>query len=60
VPPGVSFAYVDRRSGYSAEPGGSDVIMEAFRPGTEPGPAPVADTFGETSQDALTGTGGLY
>jgi penicillin-binding protein 1A len=34
--------------------------MEAFRPGTEPGPAPVADTFGETSQDALTGTGGLY
>ncbi|MGF6227388.1 penicillin-binding protein 1A [Inquilinus ginsengisoli] len=60
VPSGVSFAYVDRRSGYSAEPGGSDVIMEAFRPGTEPGPAPVADTFGETSQDALTGTGGLY
>ncbi|MGK9233861.1 PBP1A family penicillin-binding protein [Inquilinus limosus] len=60
VPPGVSFAYVDRRSGYAAESGGSDVIMEAFRPGTEPGPPPVADTFGETSQDALTGTGGLY
>jgi penicillin-binding protein 1A len=60
VPPGVSFAYVDRRNGYAAEPGGSDVIMEAFRPGTEPGPPPVTDTFGETSQDALTGTGGLY
>ncbi|MGK9165371.1 PBP1A family penicillin-binding protein [Inquilinus limosus] len=60
VPPGVSFAYVDRRNGYAAEPGGSDVILEAFRPGTEPGPPPVADTFGETSQDALTGTGGLY
>ena len=60
VPPGVSFVYVDRRNGYAAEPGGSDVILEAFRPGTEPGPPPVADTFGQTSQDALTGTGGLY
>jgi penicillin-binding protein 1A len=60
VPPGVSFAYVDRRNGYAAEAGGSDVILEAFRPGTEPGPPPVTDTFGETSQDALTGTGGLY
>ncbi|MGO4728758.1 MULTISPECIES: penicillin-binding protein 1A [unclassified Inquilinus] len=60
VPPGVSFAYVDRRSGYAAEGSGPDVIMEAFRPGTEPGPPPVVDTYGETSQDALTGTGGLY
>lgn len=60
VPSGVSFASVDRRTGYAAESGGSDVIMEAFRPGTEPGPPPVTDTYGQTSQDALTGTGGLY
>jgi penicillin-binding protein 1A len=61
VPPGVEFYPVDRRTGFAAVAGGGDdVIMEAFRPGTAPGVAPVADIFGQTQNEALSGTGGLY
>ncbi len=60
IPDGVSFAYVDRHSGYATSAGAADALLEAFRPGTEPGPPPVADTFGDTRNNALSGTGGLY
>ena len=36
IPPGMSFLHVGRTSGKPAGPGEADVILEAFKPGTEP------------------------
>ena len=38
IPPGMSFLRIDRASGKPAAPGGGDIILEAFKPGTEPRP----------------------
>ncbi len=35
-PPGIRFVRIDRETGMAARPGDSDVIEEAFKPGTEP------------------------
>ncbi len=60
IPPGTVMAWVDRETGYRASQGGSGAILEAFRPGFEPRSAPPATAFGETADNALNGTGGLY
>ena len=38
IPPGMSFLRVGRTSGRPAGPGEADIILEAFKPGTEPRP----------------------
>ncbi|MCY3753586.1 MAG: penicillin-binding protein 1A [Alphaproteobacteria bacterium] len=38
IPPGMSFVRVGRTSGKPAVPGEADIILEAFKPGTEPRP----------------------
>ena len=38
IPPGMSFLRIDRTTGKPAGPGGGDIILEAFKPGTEPRP----------------------
>jgi len=39
IPPGVRLVEIDARTGELPGPGTDDIIMEAFRPGTEPGVA---------------------
>jgi len=36
VPPGIELIPIDRRTGLRAQAGGDGVILEAFKPGTEP------------------------
>jgi penicillin-binding protein 1A len=44
VPPGIRLVRVNVATGLPASPGDKNVILEAFRPGTEPsGPGPVVD-----------------
>ena len=38
IPPGMSFLRIGRTSGKPAVPGEADIILEAFKPGTEPRP----------------------
>ncbi len=38
IPPGMSFVQVGRTTGKPAAPGEADIILEAFKPGTEPRP----------------------
>ena len=38
IPPGMSFVRVGRASGLPAAPGEADILLEAFKPGTEPRP----------------------
>jgi penicillin-binding protein 1A len=71
VPPGISLIPIDRRTGLRAQAGDPDVILEAFKPGTEP-PTTYSiigyqDTMGipeavspEADRAVATGTGGLY
>ncbi len=65
VPPGVRLVRVDGSSGYLARPGDRNVLLEAFKPGTEPradqtrvvldgGYIPTGTT------DPVTPTGGIY
>lgn len=63
IPPGIRLVRVNAKTGLLAQPGDYPVILEAFKPGTEPGgPQPVigaSDTNG--GNGALgSGTGGLY
>lgn len=51
VPPGMTMASVDRKTGMAAQPGDPDQIVEAFKPGTGP-----ATTF--TVIGGGTGNGG--
>ncbi len=64
VPPGIRLVRVNARSGLAARPGEGNVILEAFRPGSEPvGQGPVLDGSGSLASDGSTlraGTGGLY
>lgn len=63
IPPGIQLIRVNAQTGLPARPGDRKVILEAFKPGTEPkGRGPVLD--GSTGVAAPTvptdGTGGLY
>jgi penicillin-binding protein 1A len=49
IPPGIRMVRVDRETGKLAEGGGSDVIWEAFKPGTEP-----SDQIIDGGEDAQT------
>jgi penicillin-binding protein 1A len=60
VPPGITTAWVDRRTGHRAGPGSDGAILEVFREGTVPEAAPERGVFSETAERALQGTGGLY
>lgn len=64
VPPGIRLVRVNAQSGLPARPGERNVILEAFRPGSEPdGQGVVLDGSGGLALDETTlrtGTGGLY
>ena len=64
IPDGITLARVNAKTGLPAQPGDQDVIMEAFKQGTEPhGEQPVLDGAGgvmQTGRDVPVGTGGLY
>lgn len=75
VPPGVRLVRVQAESGELARPGDRNVILEAFRPGTEPQPgershvldgslADERDSISGVGASAgsapISGTGGLY
>ena len=64
VPPGIRLVRVNAQSGLPARPGERNVILEAFRPGSEPdGQGAVLDGSGGLALDETTlrtGTGGLY
>jgi penicillin-binding protein 1A len=59
IPPGIRLVRVDAKSGQLARSGSPDVILEAFKPGTEPGADnPVAGVLdGSDSIGPLPGTG---
>ena len=61
VPPGVRLVRVSRSSGLMAQPGDRDVILEAFKPGTEPhyrGPVLGAEAATEATPEVLMDYGG--
>jgi penicillin-binding protein 1A len=76
VPPGVRLVRVQAETGELARPGDRNVILEAFRPGTEPQPGerssvldgsmadPEIDSIsgvgGSVGSTPISGTGGLY
>ena len=64
VPPGIRLVRVNAKSGLLAQAGDWPVILEAFKPGTEPGQrqGEVIGDGGQTSgRERLdSGTGGLY
>ena len=63
IPPGIRLVRVNAETGLLAQPGDTNIILEAFRPGTEPtAPGPVIDGSGVIAVGAApaTGTGGLY
>ena len=56
IPPGVRLVRVNARTGAPAEPGDRLVILDAFKPGTEPfGPRPVLDGTSPMGPGALSG-----
>ena len=64
IPDGIKLVRVDAKTGLPAKPGDKNVIMEAFKQGTEPnGQQPVLDGPNgvmQTTPDVPVGTGGLY
>jgi penicillin-binding protein 1A len=64
IPPGILLVRVDAQTGHAADTSGEHIILEAFKPGTEPGAtADGRDTEKSTGGDAALprgGTGGLY
>lgn len=63
IPPGIQLVRVNAQTGLPAQPGDSKVILEAFKPGTEPKErGPVLDgSIGVHAPTVPTdGTGGLY
>ena len=68
VPPGIRLVRVNAATGLLAAPGDEKVIMEAFRPGTEPvsrgeildGSLNEDSQPGQAGSKARSGTGGLY
>lgn len=65
IPPGIRLVRVDSRTGIPARAGDRNVILEAFKPGTEPsGQQTVLDGGAEPATDGggtpRAGVGGLY
>lgn len=61
IPPGIRLVRVRAESGQLAQPGDRDVILEAFRPGSEPtNRGPVLSGESESEEGPSLGTGGLY
>jgi penicillin-binding protein 1A len=62
VPPGLTMVRVNHRTGARAKPGDKQVILEAFKDGTQPGaPGAAKETRGLVRKTAPeSGTGGLY
>lgn len=64
VPPGIRLVRVNAQTGLPAQRGERNVILEAFRPGSEPtSVGPILDGPGSLVADETTlraGTGGLY
>ncbi len=63
IPQGVRLVRINRASGLPAGPGDELVILEAYRPGTEPSPEakPVLDGLESiTAAELAGGVGGLY
>ncbi|MEK9970921.1 MAG: penicillin-binding protein, partial [Ferrovibrio sp.] len=75
VPPGVRLVRVQAETGELARPGDRNVILEAFRPGTEPQPGERSNVLDGSMADErdsisgvgasagsapISGTGGLY
>ena len=59
VPQGIRFVRVDSKTGLAAGEGSKDVLVEAFRTGTEPRPAS-AQADGDGIPVLTEGVGGLY
>ncbi|MDX9859876.1 MAG: penicillin-binding protein 1A [Rhodospirillales bacterium] len=66
IPPGIRLVRVEANSGRLAQPGDRSVILEAFKPDSQPtGRSDVVDGVDgidnvETTDGPTTGTGGLY
>jgi penicillin-binding protein 1A len=64
TPDGITLARVNAKTGLPAQPGDQDIVLEAFKQGTEPhSEQPVLDGAGgvmQTGPDVPVGTGGLY
>src|SRR5215469_2229985 len=69
IPPGIRLVRVSLSSGQRAQPGDTNVILEAFKPGTEPngdnnqvlmGVGASASGAGDTPTPASDSSGGLY
>ncbi len=68
VPPGIRLVRVDLKTGQRAQPGDDKVIVEAFKPGTEPngqsqvimGVGVAGSGAGDTPTPAQDSSGGLY
>ena len=63
VPPGVMLVRVDHSDGLPASPGDKNVILEAFKPGTEPtkrGPVINGESVSSTGTGTSASPGGLY
>ena len=72
VPPGIKLIRINAKTGYRAQPGDERVILEAFKPGTQPsdgysmaGPDEGGRPFGggispESDRAILRGPGGLW
>ncbi|GAB4373093.1 MAG: penicillin-binding protein 1A [Kiloniellaceae bacterium] len=63
IPPGIRMVRINAETGQLARPGDGNVILEAFKPGTEPTGREVVIDGGynpTTGSTAASGTGGLY
>ncbi len=61
IPPGIRLVRVNAATGEPALPGDRVVILEAFKPGTEPsGRGSVLEGYGVVENAPQAGTGGLY
>lgn len=69
IPPGIRLVRVDRATGLRAQPGDQNVILEAFKPGTEPngdseqvlmGVGAATSGSGDSPTPASDSSGGLY
>lgn len=65
IPPGVRMVRINARTGKLARPGDQDIILEAFKPGTEPtGESQIVEgqSWSPTggSPNSNSGTGGLF
>src|SRR5581483_2065932 len=68
IPPGIRLVRVDLATGQRAQPGDDKVIVEAFKPGTEPngesqvimGVGAASSGAGDAPTPAADSSGGLY